>query len=491
MGAYRSLQGCTLGALACLTAATIPLHAPWGVNFGGWLCLEDWFFSGDTGRYVSTPPEQEVGQGSCLPPGVPQTTEPWPSEGILVKRLNATHGPAKTIEFFTGHRGSYIGADDFDKIAELGIRAIRLPITWAAFADALAYIDPIYASFNPNTEAAVVPDPFYSDTHALVTIPRAWLAEMIRHAGMYGLKVLIDLHAMPGGSSLGTYNGIWPSPPKFWNSNATLRNKSATLKEAGLAIAGALIDWVEDLDNKTFRAVVGLTLMNEPGHQSVGMKPRYVEEADILDWLGKAADIFRQSDLVGYGVKLYMNIIDTAFEDFYKTVTPWFHRTFSLKEQMRWAVMDLHWYTSWSAGTCDGRVIDGGGYKCGDPVHEVQAKLERCVIPWAQKFHSNFKGLKSCSEFSAGSYQDSRYACNGEMMLRMFLRTQVRTMEMYDIEPSFWSWRMPYGGVSEPGWSLKHLSGSEATRTAEVCRGLPSSDDLGARSPSTNPSLIV
>jgi len=442
-----------------------------GVNIGGWLCLEDWFFSGDSGRYVSTQPEQPTGQGNCLPPGITETAEPWASEGALVKRLNTTHGPEKTREFFTAHRGSYITANDFDKIAEMGLRSIRLPLSWVAFADALAYIDPVFASYNANSESAVVPDPFYSDSHAYVTIPRDWLAGVIRHAGSYGLKVLLDIHNMPGGSSIGTYNGIWPNAPRFWDANATLQNKDAKLKEAGLAIVRAMCKWVTDLDNATFRSVVGLTLMNEPGH--LNGASHYVKEMDILDWLGQASDIFRQSKLADLGVKLYLNIIDTAFKDFYGTVAPWFHNTFTMEEMMGWAVMDMHWYASWSAGSCDGRVINGGGYRCGDPLSEIEQKITGCIMPWAKKFHELFRGLKSCSEFSVGSYQDSRYACNGQAVLRTFLKVQVRIMEVYDIEPLFWTWRMPYGRIFEPGWSLKHLAGYEAERTAEVCRSSP------------------
>jgi hypothetical protein len=35
---------------------------------------------------------QGVGQGQCLPPLLPHSDEPWPSEGVLAYRLNATKG---------------------------------------------------------------------------------------------------------------------------------------------------------------------------------------------------------------------------------------------------------------------------------------------------------------------------------------------------------------------------------------------------------------
>lgn len=35
---------------------------------------------------------QGAGQGQCLPPLLPHSDEPWPSEGVLAHRLNATKG---------------------------------------------------------------------------------------------------------------------------------------------------------------------------------------------------------------------------------------------------------------------------------------------------------------------------------------------------------------------------------------------------------------
>ena len=53
-----------------------------------------------------------------------------------------------------------------------------------------------------------VPDPFYTDQVAFATIPRDWLEEFLVRCSRHGIRVVLDLHAFPGGSSQGTYNGV-------------------------------------------------------------------------------------------------------------------------------------------------------------------------------------------------------------------------------------------------------------------------------------------
>jgi len=222
--------------------------APSGVNLGGWLCLEDWFFSGQNGYAVSTGFDNLNGQGACLPPMLTQLDENWPSEGKLVKRLVDTVGPEKTSEIFMAHRRSYVADSDLEKMKESGIRTIRVPVTWALFADALAPLDnATYGQHCPEHDAAIVPDPFYKDDTALVTVPRAWFKQFLRKVGDHGMQVLLDVHAFPGGSSQGTYNGIWPADPKFWLETITIASTGfeMPLTDVGQMVVEALINWVE------------------------------------------------------------------------------------------------------------------------------------------------------------------------------------------------------------------------------------------------------
>lgn len=455
--------------LASLKSATSSVSVPAGVNFGGWLCLEDWFYSGTYGKSVSTGSDQPSGQGSCLPPLITQLDDHWPSEGRLTKKLNDTLGPAKTIEAFMAHRRSFIGTRDLEAVRDLGIKTIRVPITWAAFADALAPIDSkTYGSHNADNDAVLVPDPFYSKEALLVTIPRSWLKMFINKCRKHGLQVILDLHAFPGASSDGTYNGVWPSPPKFWQGNAAF-GESIQLTEAGHMITKAMIKWVEELDAETRQGVKGLTLMNEPGHLSAWAD--WASEGQILAWLDEAGGQFRESKLPGLGVKLYMNMIETAFQNFGAIVPPWWNKTFTEQERNNWAVMDIHWYTAWGGQWSSGRTVSGGGYFCDDPLDEIRTKLENAAEGHAKDVRGMFgaTALQAVSEFSIGTFSEALSACTDPAVQEMFLDVQVKAFNAANIEPFFWTWRMPYGPAFEPGWSLKHTMGKENVLQAFPC----------------------
>lgn len=447
-----------------------------GVNFGGWLVLEDWFFSGSTGRYVGSP--INLSQGVCLPPFLPHTEEPWSSEGILTRRLVDKLGVRKVLGAFAAHRDAYLQAEDYGEVAGLGIRHIRLPIPWTAFADALAPLSPAhYGAHDPEAQATVVPDPFYPNAASYVTVPRKRLSEVLWRASQHGLKVVFDVHTMPGGSSQGTYNGIWPMWPAFWKGVSKLGNHSEQggfLKDAGLWICSALIRWVEGLNPQLQQSVLGMTFMNEPAHQAAKQRElgeAFAEESEVWEWLAKSSDLFRRSTLPAKGMRLYVNLIDSAFED-HNSMQSWFTDTFTLAERQQWAVIDIHWYSAWSTGVCDGRTGVGGGYSCDQPLSQIRDVVRDCVSGWANHFANTYDGLKAIAEFSLGTFQDARFACQDPQVLRVFLEEQVAAFNRRDIEPFFWTWRMPYGNSFEAAWSLKRVFGRErGTSENSGCSG--------------------
>jgi len=308
-----------------------------------------------------------------------------------------------------------------------------------------------------------VPDPFYKDDSALVTVPRAWLKQFLRKVGQRGMQVLFDLHAFPGGSSQGTYNGIWPADPKFWLDSTTIGSafgrEDKLLTDVGHMVVQGLIDWVEGLPAEEFRVVAGLTLMNEPAHLSAGES--WAEEPQVLSWLAAAGDQFRQSSLPAKGVKMYMNIIETAFKDFDAVVPQWWSETFTETEQREWAVADIHWYSAWAGEGGSGRLVEGGAYFCDEPIEEIRPKLQDQISGFTDKFAKNFPGLRACSEFSLGTYDQALQACTDSANQELFLDEQVTNMNKHGIEAFFWTWRMPYGTAFEPGWSLKFALGKE------------------------------
>lgn len=439
-----------------------------GVNLGGWLCLEDWFYSGAAGQAVMS--INKSGQGWSLPPHVNNLDRPWPSEGVLTQRLISTHGAQFAIDAFTAHRTSYISKDDLKQIASLGLRYVRVPMTWAAFADALWKIEPdVYGKHNAEDDAVVVPDPYYNTSVLFVTVPRKWLADFLRDLAAEGLKAVLDLHAFPAGAADGTYNGVWPNPPKFWTESI----HGTKITDMGHVIAKALINWVESLDDAAFAGVGGLTLMNEPAHLSAG--EGFATEAQVLDWLAVGAQSFRDSSLPKRGVRLYVNLIETAFADFYATVPKWFRSTFTVEERASWAVIDKHWYTAWAGGTCDGHSATGSlpqpGYTCDQPKDQIHKVLLGCIDKFTDEFAENFPdGLKATSEFSVSTYWDARFACssNDTDLTSMFLNLQLQEFNRDSIGAFFWTWRMPYGPIFESAWSLKHIMGFEKQSASKL-----------------------
>ena len=134
---------------------------------------------------------------------------------------------------------------------------------------------------------------------------------------------------------------------------------------------------------ETISSLTRTQVMNEPAHLNAGAK--FAEEQEVLKWLANAAQIFRVSKLPGQGVKLYMQMIDTAFQNFTETVVPWFFQTFTDTERLSWVVADQHWYTAWDAGHCDMRTSEDGGLTCDTPVEVIRRKMRSCAKAFSSK----------------------------------------------------------------------------------------------------------
>lgn len=459
-----------------------------GVSLGGWLCLEDWIFSGSVGRFASTPKLPEpyhLGQGACLPPLVPGPLDaPWASEGQLASRLASgemgtdnMNGHAFAARAFRRHRETFIQKKDFEQISALGIKSVRIPISWALFADALAQWDAeTYGSHDPQVDTHIVPDPYYRD-YMLATIPRRWLREVFGQMADEGLRIVLDLHNTPGGSSDGTYNAVWPEMPAFWTKSARIGEHLVPLTRVGLALSEALIHWVaEDLGDLLSRgAIWGICLLNEPAHLSFGKSVWVDDEMDIIRYIENYTNIFRASPLPENNVRLYVQIIESAFSDFDSIIPVWYNQFFSHKERHSWAVMTRHYFSAWNQ-TCNGAIIPAysdasgsfsAGYQCDDVLEDVQSKLTSCIDYYAQLFIEQFDGLRAIAEWSLGTHWDANVACTNNNLLRIVFKEHIgafaalRSNSPDDaiVEPIFWTWRVPYGPKFQPGWSLKYFSG--------------------------------
>eukprot|EP01084_Bolivina_argentea_P030659 56777_1 len=236
---------------------SIPM--PSGVNLGSWLSLEDYFYVGPTGAVeVATPNDQVV--GNCLPPlhTNPSTGPKWNSETDLYSNLTSMEGGSirNTIKIFEAFRTSYLDWDqELAKIASLGIKHVRVPISWCltdhdpSKDDILARDDgaPLNKEDDDELEQRFTClDPFF-DKHAIEVrwpaVPRPFLASFLRACSKYNLKAILDIHTYPGGTSLGTFSGIWPRKPLFWKYDDPENPKD----DIGRNLLRDLFAWIESM----------------------------------------------------------------------------------------------------------------------------------------------------------------------------------------------------------------------------------------------------
>lgn len=451
-------------APAQLPEPMYPLSNMAGVNFGGWLCLEDWFFSGAAGEFVDSG-WPFTGQGACLPSLLPDVgDQPWQSEGTLTKSLGED-----AVDVLADFREKFITEGDWQQAAALGIKCVRVPITWAAFADALADAAPdVYGQHDPDKDTVIVPDPYYVEELAFATIPRNFMRQILDRARKYNLNVVWDIHAFIGGSSNGTYSGVWPSAPMFWTGSLNVGDTDMSLTDAGLLIAKALIKWVEEgLSDEQRDTIQGLSLMNEPAHLSGGSG--WADQDQMLDWIKQASDAFRWSTLPGQGIKLYVNVVETAFRNmndgFEEMFPSWWTEHFSIEERTSWAVFDRHKYWTWEpdCNGCDEWEEDGTpkcAWQCDTDRGQVEEILSGCIGRWKDRYTSMFPdGMIAVSEFSTGTFRHANTACRDMDLARTYFQMQADAFQEAGIEPFFWTWKMPYGPIFQSGWSLKSIAG--------------------------------
>lgn len=110
-------------------------------------------------------------------------------------------------------------------------------------------------------------------------------------------------------------------------------------------------------------------------------------------------------------------------------------------------------------------ITQGSSYQCDEPIDKIRSVLNNCITGFSKDFAMKFHGLRAVTEWSIGSHWDANFACQNSNVLRALFGENVEAFAMIDpeiqIEPVFWSWKMPYGPKFQPGWSLKFFSGMD------------------------------
>jgi len=329
----------------------------------------------------------------------------------------------------------------------MGIKSVRLPISWC-----LTDYDPRRTDLSRLNETVLLErfvcrDPFIEEV-LWPAVPKPFLEDFLQSCFKHGITVSLDVHTLPGGTSIGTFSGVWPHWPRFWTHGG---DGVAFSQENGFDIGhvlfAELIEWIEALsinNPQAFRGIKGLSPMNEPAHLAGNF---HVNDTDnflpplphelnkpylgallastaktkgfgqfdqglnypngthlrVFYWFQSAIEMFRQSKLPELGIELHVNIHESIFKslsdddalDSYKrllAIASWWCAdsqeitTTSKKERSTWAVLDIHHYNAWSYA-CSGTIDgQGAGYACGD-VHHRNEILKNCS-KWANLYRS-------------------------------------------------------------------------------------------------------
>jgi hypothetical protein len=428
-----------------------------GVALHGWLQLEEWFFSQGESGAVDADRRDE--NGVCFPPMFPDSESlgfTWASEGDLVDKLVSHYGAQSAVQAFSTHRAQYITDEDLVNIASQGIELVRLPLSWSVFAR------------DPSTIARggerVLVDPVYSD-RLFVNMAGADLDAVIERIRNAGLKVLIDLHNMPGGSAVGTYNGVFPHPPMMFVRD--------DLRRTGLSVVRNMLNWYKNLPDDSRLAVHGITLLNEPGHKLPDQRTK------VLSWLAQAIQVYRD-EVVNDGISatervpfLYVNLIETLDLNV-ADMAAWMRSQFTVRELEDWAVLDVHHYFAWTYTGCMGGTNAGCAFSCEDKPSVVAQNIGERSGEWAGTLRASAEmyGVKNLavSEWSLATFSDSSRSCSSRDVLDIMFEHQEQAYRGAGIQGYFWGWKMPHGGEHVKAWSLSDYlaSASDGARSANA-----------------------
>ena len=445
-----------------------------GVSLNGWLHLEEWFFSDDKYSLVDSP--EDLSQGVVFPPTF---TTPdalgfqWASEGDLVAKMHAKHGAEQTVEAFKAHREAYLEQADLDKFAQLGYKRVRLPVTWACFFG------------NKEAKETIVKDPAH-DGIEQVTVSRETLNRYLQKLTAAGVSVIIDLHNMPGGSSRGTYNGVFPREPRFWDDD--------NLKIIGRGVLREMMRWYVELPEDLKKAVAGFTLLNEPAH----LMPEKKEE--MLAWYEGAVQDYKNILVAANNAanlpvpKLYVNMIDTSGVDFIQHAAL-MRNLFTPAELAEWAVIDIHQYLAWEHSGCN----DGTcAWRCDAPLDDIRQSVYQMMNNKLSALMDAAAAVgirhAAVGEWSLATHHESRTGCRSPAVLEAVYDAQTSAMRAAGVSNFFWGWKIPAGGVHRSFWSMEYfqstihsprmsLGASDGTAPAEVPFLEPEPEPAGSMEP--------
>eukprot|EP00039_Didymoeca_costata_P024388 m.10163 g.10163 ORF g.10163 m.10163 type:complete len:552 (+) comp4211_c0_seq1:182-1837(+) len=243
-----------------------------GVNMGGWLLTEtSWMYD--------------------------QFNSPAEADWIAASRRGS--GDAYTIQTMKNHWAGYIPDKALDTLAQFGTNTVRIPIGY-------------WIMDTPVSGGSTMYD-FGFNHEGFVTGGINYLEAMLVKLKARNIKALIDIHAMPGGSSkCQSYAGWQVNDDGFWqgasppedNTTAIIsgcgggagpyyssRGNAKTWLELGAEYVVKVGDWIVGVEqNSSVSGVImGMEVVNEPGlgWSGIGNDIRWLANATVPIVQGK------------------------------------------------------------------------------------------------------------------------------------------------------------------------------------------------------------
>lgn len=182
---------------------------------------------------------------------------PGGSELDAVSYHLAQHGPDATRQKWQDHWANAVSDSDFDwLVREAKCTSIRLPVGYFTFGRK-------YCRGTPFEKVAEVYDGAWAAVRTFVERARSW-----------GIGVLLDLHALPGGANGDAHSGSSTGKPEFWGSR----------KNMDLATR-CLVFMAQEVQ-RGMDGVIGIQLCNEAVWDAKGMYDWYehvISEISAVD----------------------------------------------------------------------------------------------------------------------------------------------------------------------------------------------------------------
>ncbi|KAJ9114663.1 hypothetical protein QFC22_005539 [Naganishia vaughanmartiniae] len=267
-----------------------------GVNLGNWFILENWMEPSLFGTAGLPGTDNDT-----------QVMDEWSFCEIL--------GKTRCAEVLEEHWATWITEDDFKRMADYGLNTVRIPIP--------------YWVYNVTDD-----EPYITQKQ----IP--YIQQALNWSSMYGLDVMMDLHALPGSqSSYQVHTGHY--------TQESFHTDSANIDRALDALGKFVDEFTKDEYEGVVKAQVlyycSWELVNEPWIESY--QANNIPWDFLADFMDRAYTTVREHENVIAGKTVSMVIVHDAFQ----ALDNWKY-WFTESKGSQWVNygIDTHLYHAWS-----------------------------------------------------------------------------------------------------------------------------------------------